>query len=70
MRCSAARFDLYQREQACRIYMADCLQLILERCGGVVVERFADILHPKPQDRRSGDEIAAEVIQKAGIEVI
>lgn len=29
-----------------------------------------DVLHPRPQDTRSGDEIAADVIKAAGLELV
>ena len=32
--------------------------------------KFADIINPKPVDNRTGEEIAADIIRRAGIEVI
>ena len=39
--------------------------------GGEFVEkRLDDIIFPKPKDNRSGEEMVADIIAKAGIEVI
>ena len=32
--------------------------------------KFADIINPKPIEKRTGEEIAADIIKRAGIEVI
>ena len=32
--------------------------------------KFEDVINPKPVDNRTGDEIAADIINRAGIEVI
>ena len=32
--------------------------------------KFSDIINPKPADNRTGEEIAADIINMAGIEVI
>lgn len=40
-------------------------------CGGdYITAKFADIINPKPVDNRTGEEIAADIIKRAGIEVI
>lgn len=36
----------------------------------LTIKKFNDIIHPKPEDDRTGDEIAAEIIKRAGIEAI
>lgn len=33
-------------------------------------KRWINIIEPKPQDNRTGNEIAADVIKKAGLKVI
>jgi hypothetical protein len=33
-------------------------------------QHLKDMLHQKPQDTRSGDEIAADVIKAAGLELV
>lgn len=49
--------------------MTDSIRAIGKRTGEYKENRFADILDPKPQDTRSGDEIAADVIKNAGLTV-
>ena len=40
-------------------------------CGGsYITAKFFDIINPKPVDNRTGEEIAADIIKRAGIEVI
>lgn len=34
-----------------------------------LVRRFEDILYPKPEDERTAEEIAEEVIKRAGIKM-
>lgn len=38
--------------------------------GSYITAKFADIINPKPADNRTGEEIAADIIKQAGIEVI
>ena len=70
--------SLFQKEQedkAVRIYYAECLRIIAEntakRCvGSYITAKLSDIINPKPVDNRNGEEIAADIIKRAGIEVI
>ena len=69
--------SLFQKEQeykAVKIYYAECLRIISENtakiCGGPYMKvKFADIINPNPVDNRTGEEIAADIIKRAGIEV-
>ena len=75
MRYAIARFNQHQRDLAYRIYVSDCLRIISENTakmggGSYITAKFADIINPKPADNRSGEEIAADIIKRAGIEVI
>ena len=75
MRYAVARYQSHQRDLAYRIYITDCLRIIGENTanmGGVayIPARFVDIINPKPADNRTGEEIAADIIKMAGIEVI
>ena len=75
MRYAIARFNQHQRDLAYRIYIADCLRMVTENtakavCGSYISAKFADIINPKPVDNRAGEEIAADIIKQAGIEVI
>ena len=75
MRYAIARFNHHQRDLAYRIYVSDCLRIISENtakmCGGsYITAKFADIINQKPVDNRTGEEISADIIKRAGIEVI
>ena len=75
MRYATARFNQHQRDLAYRIYVSDCLRIISENTakivgGSYITAKFADIINPKPVDNRTGEEIAADIIKRAGIEVI
>ena len=75
MRYATARFNQHQRDFAYRIYVTDCLRMATENAakmsqGSYTAARFYDIINPKPVDNRTGEEIAADIIKRAGIEVI
>ena len=75
MRYATARFNQHQRDLAYRIYVTDCLRMATENTakmsqGSYATVRFYDFINPKPVDNRSGNEIAADIIKRAGIEVI
>lgn len=62
-------------EEAFKIYTTECLRIITENtakmvCGSCVSVSFADIIDPKPVDNRTGEEIVAEIVKKAGLEVV
>lgn len=75
MRYAIARYQSQQRDLAYRIYISDCLRIIGENTakiskGSYITAEFTDIINPKPVDNRNGEEIAADIIKRAGIEVI
>lgn len=75
MRYAMARYQSQQRDLAYRIYVTDCLRIVGENtakmgCGSYITDKFADIINPKLVDDRTGEEIAADIIKRAGIEVI
>ena len=75
MRYVIARYQSQRRDSAYRIYVTDCLRIISENTakmggGSYITAKFADIINPKPVDNRTGEEIAADIIKRAGIEVI
>ena len=75
MRYAVARYQSHQRDLAYRIYVTDCLRIIGENTanmGGVayISAKFSDIINPKPADNRTGEQVAADIIKMAGIEVI
>ena len=75
MRYAIARYQSQQRDLAYRVYVSDCLRIISEHTaqmcvGSYITVKLADIINPKPVDNRTGEEIAADIINRAGIEVI
>ena len=75
MRYAITRYQSQQRDLAYRIYVSDCLRIISENTarisnGSYVTAKFTDIINPKPVDNRTGEEIAADIIKRAGIEVV
>lgn len=74
MRYAIARFEEHQKKLAYKVYVSDTLRLISENTarfggGSYFKQRWIDFVQDKPKDTRSGNEIAAEVIKKAGLEV-
>ena len=75
MRYAIARYESQQRDLVYRIYVTDCLRIISEntaKMGGesYITAKYEDIINPKTVDNRTGEEIAADIIKRAGIEVI
>lgn len=66
-----ALFNKEQEEMAYRIYVTDALKVISENGNRALNARFIDLLSQtkKPKDRRSGAEIAADVIKRCGLVV-
>ena len=70
--------SLFQKEQedkAVKFYFAECLRVITENTaktsgGSYITAKLSDIVNPKPVEKRTGEEIAVDVIKRAGIEVI
>lgn len=74
MRHVMSRYQEYQRAQACRLYITDALKAIAENtsnfAGGCKMQiRFADLLDGKAHDERTAQEIADDVIKRAGLKV-
>lgn len=58
-----------------RLYMARCARITTENTakfvkGGYIKADFDDIIHPKPKDVRTGDQIVDDIIELAGLEVV
>ena len=65
-----SRFKHKQEEKQYRIYLTDALMVIANNTarafgGSTVTMRYLDII--KPQDTRTGDDIAVDVMQRAGL---
>ena len=75
MRYAIARYQSQRRDLAYRIYVTDCLRIISENTaklggGSYMSAKFSDIENHKTVDNRTGEEISADIIKRAGIEVI
>ena len=72
-----ARHRQNQRDMAYRVYVTDALRILTENTarydgcfgGRYLVQNFSALLRREPVDNRTGDEIAADVIKKAGLVV-
>lgn len=56
-------------------YIATGLKMLTENTakiagGSYLTVSYTDIIHPKPQDERTGDEIVADVIRGAGLKIV
>lgn len=65
MRYVVARLQEDSRDMTYRFYIADTLQNIPQ--NKYIGKRLYDIMYPKQEDTRSGDEIAADVINRLGL---
>lgn len=62
------------KDTAYRVYVTDCLKMIAENTanfskGQYMKARYYDIITPKKQDTRTGDEIVEDIIKRAGLVV-
>ena len=65
MRYVEARIDEHNREEAYRIYVTRSLQLAPQ--GSYLTISYMDISKPQKIDNRSGDEIVADIMSRAGL---
>lgn len=67
MRYVEARLDEYQREEAYRFYLGKSLQLIPQNKW--LKNDYFYFVNPekKPRESRSGDQIAADIMKRAGL---
>lgn len=77
MRYVLARYRKHMRDLTYRIYVTDCLRIITEntaKCsaggGTYMTGRYIDSMKRTKVDNRTGTEIAADIIKKAGLVVI
>lgn len=70
--CVAA-FAKDEEERVYRAYLTDALQAISHNTAGMAAEghvmtrRFAELVNWVEEDTRTGDEVAADVIKRAGL---
>ena len=61
-----ARFEYEQKIYLYRDYVATSLQLIPQQKH--IVRTYDEVLHPEKVDNRDGDEIAEDIIARAGLQ--
>lgn len=65
MRYVEARIEQENRDEAYRIYVTKSLQLAPQ--NKFINVSYNDLLKPKKIDTRSGDEIALDIFERAGL---
>lgn len=55
----------FNREETYRFYVTKSLQIMPQ--NKYLSASYADLLNPKKMDTRSGDEIVADVVKRAGL---
>ena len=69
MRYMVARFLQETEDLSYRIYTTDMLRVVAMGQRIQSVQRYAELIDHAPKDTRSGEEIAADVIQRCGLKV-
>ena len=69
-----ARLRLREEEALFRVYLTDCQKALLDGMshlagGSRMTRRYLELLEPAPSPK-SGEEIARDVLSRAGIKVI
>lgn len=72
MRYAIARWAKQQRDMAYRIYITDALYTISENTmkfggGRSMQKRYIEMIEPPQKEHRSGDEVAIDIIKRAGL---
>lgn len=69
--CIAA-FRANQAEEIYKTYITDSFYVIVHSLGNgdALPKRYQDIMHPETEDKRTGDEIAADIIKRHGLKVV
>ena len=72
MRYFRAKEAQYAQDAAFRLYIGTGVQFAVEHLahlagGGNILVSYAEVMGIKPKDTRTGDEIAADVIARAGL---
>lgn len=57
------------KELVFSVYTTDVLKAMAESCGATIKSRYIDLINNEPEETKSADEIALEVIMKADLKV-
>ena len=69
MKYMVSRLFQETEELSYRIYTTDMLRIMAMGQRIQSVQRYAEVIDHAPKDTRSGEEIAADVIQRCGLKV-
>lgn len=64
-----SEYQDYVEEKIYKAYVTDLIKSIAESIGVEVNDRYADLIDNTSKDTRTGDEIALDVIKRAGLKV-
>ena len=71
MSCFRARWQEHEHDAVFRLYMAKGMQLCVKAVACAQLPDYEELIGMETyRDNRSGEEIAAEVIKNAGLEVV
>ena len=65
----ATEHEKRMNELIYRAYITDALKAMAESWGVSIMSRYVDLINREPEETKSGDDIALEVIMKAGLKV-
>lgn len=69
--CCIAAINSSIRRQNWENYIADAAAAVVNMlAGGNKMPRYWDLIHEKPREERSADEIILDIIQKHGLKVV
>lgn len=68
-------FERESKELSYKIYVTNALKMVAENMakysnGSYPMQTWAEIIKPKPVDTRTGNEIVADIISKAGLTLV
>ena len=69
MRYYKAQEEQYAHDAVFRLYMARAMQIVVKSWTGISMTDYSELIGVTEPDNRSGDEIAADIIARAGLEV-
>lgn len=72
MDCCISTANLRRRAENWRVYMADAAYVLMKVAtdGKIEVKTYGEITHPRPEDKRTGTEIATDIIKRHGLKVV
>lgn len=68
--CCISAFNHIQARRNFEIYITDAAAALINMWAKDTYPRYYDLIHPQEQDKRSGEEIAADIIAKHGLKVV